>query len=57
VARAFREQLRNLKSGQVDVAPQARHFLMYDDPQWMFEKMDRFLGQPPGGIENRAKVH
>ncbi len=44
VRQTFRGQLNQAKSAQLEVAPRARHFLMYDDPEWMFEKMDHVLG-------------
>ena len=40
----FRSQYRNLASVKIELADKARHFIMYDDPAWMFERMDAFLG-------------
>jgi pimeloyl-ACP methyl ester carboxylesterase len=45
VERMFRLQFANMKAWQLELAPRARHFIMYDDPAWMFEKMDKFLGR------------
>jgi pimeloyl-ACP methyl ester carboxylesterase len=45
VERLFRLQFANMKAWQLEIAPRARHFIMYDEPAWMFEKMDAFLGR------------
>jgi pimeloyl-ACP methyl ester carboxylesterase len=45
VERLFRLQFAKMKAWQLEVAPRARHFIMYDDSAWMFEKMDTFLGR------------
>jgi pimeloyl-ACP methyl ester carboxylesterase len=42
--KTLRGQFVNMKQWQLELAPRARHFIMYDDPEWMFEKMDEFLG-------------
>jgi pimeloyl-ACP methyl ester carboxylesterase len=39
----FRSQYRNLDGVRIELADKARHFIMYDDPQWMYERMDAFL--------------
>lgn len=46
VERMFRQQFANADDWRLEVAPSARHFIMYDDPAWMFEKMDEFLSHP-----------
>jgi pimeloyl-ACP methyl ester carboxylesterase len=43
--RIFRLQFAHMKEWQLELAPKARHFIMYDDPAWMFEKMDTFLAR------------
>lgn len=43
--RSFRSQFTHMKNWQLEIAPTSRHFIMYDEPDWMFEKMDKFLGQ------------
>lgn len=43
VERTFRLQFAHMKAWQLEIAPTARHFIMFDDPAWMFEKMDAFL--------------
>jgi pimeloyl-ACP methyl ester carboxylesterase len=45
VERLFRRQFAAMKAWQLEIAPRARHFIMYDEPAWMFEKMDAFLGR------------
>jgi pimeloyl-ACP methyl ester carboxylesterase len=49
VERMLRQQFANANAWRLEVAPSARHFIMYDDPAWMFGKMDEFLG-PPGPV-------
>ncbi len=39
----FELQYKNLKGVEIEMAPNARHFIMYDNPQWMFQQTDRFL--------------
>lgn len=39
----YRTQYARLPGVQLEIAENARHFIMYDDPQWMFERMDAFL--------------
>jgi pimeloyl-ACP methyl ester carboxylesterase len=43
--RIFRLQFAHMKEWQLEFAPKARHFIMYDDLAWMFEKMDTFLAR------------
>lgn len=45
VERSFRSEFKNMKNWQLEISPTARHFIMYDEPAWMFEKMDRFLAR------------
>jgi pimeloyl-ACP methyl ester carboxylesterase len=42
----LRGQYAKLAGVQVEVTDTARHFIMWDDPNWMFGLMDRFLGEP-----------
>jgi pimeloyl-ACP methyl ester carboxylesterase len=39
----YASQYANLKSARLVTADTARHFIMYDDPTWMFAQMDAFL--------------
>ncbi len=43
IRQTFVSQFKNLKGVDIEMAPKARHFIMYDDPTWMFAQMDRFL--------------
>jgi pimeloyl-ACP methyl ester carboxylesterase len=45
VRQSFIAQYQKLKGVRIEIAPTARHFIMFDDPQWMFSQMDAFL--PP----------
>ncbi len=39
----FQLQYKNLKGARIEMAPTARHFIMYDQPEWMQAKIDSFL--------------
>ena len=39
----LRAQYAKLAGVQIEVTDTSRHFIMWDDPNWMFAKMDRFL--------------
>lgn len=39
----YRNQYARLSGVQVDVAESARHFIMVDDPAWMYDRIDHFL--------------
>ena len=39
----LRNQFANLRGVRIELNDAARHFIMWDDPQWMFSHMDRFL--------------
>jgi pimeloyl-ACP methyl ester carboxylesterase len=41
--KALHDQFDALAGVQLDINDTARHFIMWDDPQWMFTRMDRFL--------------
>ena len=36
------------------VTDTARHFIMYDDPQWFFAQLDAFLGNPESVVRTRG---
>ena len=40
---AYAHQLRSAPSAELVVAPDARHFVMYDDPELLYRTLDRFL--------------
>ncbi|HXA48303.1 MAG TPA: alpha/beta hydrolase [Burkholderiaceae bacterium] len=39
----FQQQYAKLHNVKIEMADNARHFIMYDDPQWMFAQIDTFL--------------
>ncbi|MBV8636367.1 MAG: alpha/beta hydrolase [Burkholderiaceae bacterium] len=39
----FQQQYAGLSGVKIEMADAARHFIMYDDPSWMFDRMDAFL--------------
>lgn len=43
VENTFKTQYQKLLGVTIEVADTARHFIMYDDPKWMFERMEKFL--------------
>lgn len=43
VENTFRTQYQKLSGVTIEVADTARHFIMYDDPKWMVERMEKFL--------------
>jgi hypothetical protein len=43
VENTFKTQYQKLTGVTIEVADTARHFIMYDDPKWMFECMEKFL--------------
>lgn len=47
---AYAHQLRALPGARVEVAPYARHFIMLDDPEYLFRTMDAFLAAAGAGV-------
>ncbi|WP_338758470.1 alpha/beta hydrolase [Massilia sp. METH4] len=43
IEQVYRMQYAKLPGAQVEMAEKARHFIMYDDPAWMYDRIDRFL--------------
>lgn len=39
----YRDQYARLNGVQIAVAENARHFIMFDDAQWMYDRVDQFL--------------
>lgn len=39
----YRMQYARLPAAQIEMADTARHFIMYDDPAWLYDRIDRFL--------------
>ncbi len=42
----YRDQYSGLKNFRLEISDTARHFIMFDDPQWLFVRMDNFLATP-----------
>ena len=45
----LRRQYAKLQGVEIQVTDKAHHFIMWDDPEWMFGHLDRFLGAPASG--------
>jgi hypothetical protein len=45
VEATFREQYKYTPKFTLEMADKARHFIMFDDPDWMLERIKRFLAQ------------
>jgi pimeloyl-ACP methyl ester carboxylesterase len=43
VTENFEKQYANLKNKTIEIAPESRHFIMFDQPIWFFEKVNNFL--------------
>jgi len=39
----YQQQLEKVPAAQLDINPQARHFIMLDDPAWLNQKIRSFL--------------
>ena len=39
----YKAQYQQLAGVKVELADNARHFIMYDDPAWMYDRIDNFL--------------
>ncbi|TFW29479.1 alpha/beta fold hydrolase [Duganella callida] len=39
----YQAQYRQLPGVKVELADNARHFIMYDDPAWLYDRIDHFL--------------
>lgn len=39
----YTTQFAQLKGVRIEMADHARHFIMYDDPAWMYDRIDNFL--------------
>ncbi|MYM25942.1 alpha/beta fold hydrolase [Duganella sp. FT135W] len=43
ITSVFTTQYAQLKGAKIEIADTARHFIMYDDPAWMYDRIDNFL--------------
>jgi pimeloyl-ACP methyl ester carboxylesterase len=48
ILQTFKTEYEGLSGVKIEMAPKARHFLMDDDPNWMFAQMDAFLNAQKG---------
>jgi len=47
----MRKQYAKLAGATLQISDTARHFIMWDDPNWMFGQMDTFLSARPAGTK------
>ncbi|MGA3211567.1 MAG: alpha/beta hydrolase [Terriglobales bacterium] len=50
----FQAQYQNLCQLHFAMADSARHFIMFDDPQWFFAQVDAFLRDPGKMVQERG---
>lgn len=50
----FQQQYQNLPHLHFEMSDHARHFIMFDDPQWFYAQLDKFLANPMQETENRG---
>jgi pimeloyl-ACP methyl ester carboxylesterase len=43
ITAVYTTQYAQLKGAKIEIADNARHFIMYDDPDWMYDRIDNFL--------------
>ena len=43
VLRLYQNQVEAIKNCEIEISDTAKHFIFYDDPQWFYEKLNRFL--------------
>jgi N-formylmaleamate deformylase len=54
VVQTFARQYQKLASLHFALAETARHFIMFDDPQWFFQQLDAFLTNPQEAVRTRG---
>ncbi len=50
----FDEQFRKLPRLHFAMADSSRHFIMLDDPKWLFGELDAFLADPDARVRVRG---
>jgi N-formylmaleamate deformylase len=50
----FEDQYARLPHLHFDMCDTARHFIMFDDPDWFYSQLDAFLRDPSAAVENRG---
>jgi pimeloyl-ACP methyl ester carboxylesterase len=53
VEQNFQTQYKLLPNAKIVLADKSRHFIMLDDPQWLYTQLDQFLTNPPPVTEPR----
>jgi pimeloyl-ACP methyl ester carboxylesterase len=43
VAENYEKQYANLKTKQIEIANDSKHFIMFDQPAWFYDKVNAFL--------------
>lgn len=43
VQKTYESQYAALKTKWIELAPESRHFIMFDQPQWLYQKINNFL--------------
>jgi pimeloyl-ACP methyl ester carboxylesterase len=54
VVATFETQFEEVKRLRFVLSETARHFIMFDDPQWFFEQLDAFLTDPAASVVERG---
>jgi N-formylmaleamate deformylase len=54
VVQTFDEQFAGLRRLHFVLSETSRHFVMFDEPDWMFARMDAFLGDPARATGDRG---
>jgi pimeloyl-ACP methyl ester carboxylesterase len=54
VARTFEQQYAALPRMRFALADSARHFVMWDAPDWFFQQLDAFLADPAAAVKDRG---
>lgn len=54
VIQTFRDQFAKLPALHFALTETARHFIMFDDPDWFFAQLDAFLASPEQSVRTRG---
>jgi len=41
----YEKQYANLNNKKLEIAPEGKHYIMYDQPDWLYNQINTFLGQ------------
>ncbi len=56
LAAAYEAQVAGIASHKVALATNARHFIMLDDPAFLYATLDSFVGSPVGGAPGKPEA-